>query len=118
MFMPFLLAGCSDPCGNRLVSDMKSPTGTQHAVVFERDCGATTDFSFQVSILPDREVLHNGGGNVFVADGNHGKVQSMYVRTRWSGPRELVISYPRDARLFRRESRAGDTAIVYEPDSP
>jgi hypothetical protein len=97
---------------------MESLTGTQHAVVFERDCGATTDFSFQVSILPNREVLHNGGGNVFIADGNHGKVQSMYMKTRWSGPQELVISYPKDARLFRHESRVKGTAVVYQPDSP
>lgn len=116
--MLLLLVGCSDPCANQVVSDGKSPTGAQHAVVFERSCGATTDFSLHVSLLPIGEALRNDGGNAFVADGNHGKVQSLYVRTRWSGPQELVISYPKDARLFRHESRVKGTAIVYKPGGP
>jgi hypothetical protein len=47
------LAGCGDAgCGNAVLQDLPSPEGRRHAVVFTRDCGATTAFSTQVSVLP------------------------------------------------------------------
>jgi hypothetical protein len=49
--MPLLLTACLSPCENEVFSDVPSPSGKEHAIVFQRDCGATTDFSFQVSIL-------------------------------------------------------------------
>lgn len=61
-----------DPCVNDMVGQVQSPDGQFKAVIFERDCGATTDFSTQVSIVPTSTPLPDTAGNVFVADGNHG----------------------------------------------
>jgi hypothetical protein len=49
----FLLSteACSDLCGNRVIETALAPDGKTKALVFERDCGATTDFSTHVSIL-------------------------------------------------------------------
>lgn len=41
----------SEMCANRVAVEAKSPDNRYKAVIFERDCGATTDFSTQVSIL-------------------------------------------------------------------
>src|SRR5262245_54521765 len=106
--MTLPLMSCVDPCGNGIISDVPSPNGKQHAIVFERDCGATTDFSYQVSILNSGQQIKNRAGNTFVADRNHGATKSMYVKVRWTGPQKLVISYPADARLFRHEERVDD----------
>jgi hypothetical protein len=60
-------------CGNDLVKDVRSPNGKTKAVLFERDCGATTSASTQVSLLPSNESLPNEIGNVFVAGKDDGR---------------------------------------------
>ncbi len=37
-------------CGNEILKEVRSPTGKMKGVVFQRDCGATTGFSTQVSV--------------------------------------------------------------------
>jgi hypothetical protein len=54
-------------CGNDLVKEVRSPDGQMNAVVFQRDCGATTGFSTQVSLLSSNKSLPNESGNLFVA---------------------------------------------------
>ena len=51
-------------CGNDIYSETLSPDGELKAVIFQRDCGATTGFSTQVSILDTDETLENDGGNI------------------------------------------------------
>ena len=93
-------------CGNREVKRVASPDGALEAVLFQRDCGATTDFSTQVSIVRTGERLADEGGNAFVADANHGRAP----RAGWGGPpasiswrgaRALVVHYHPAARVFR-----------------
>jgi len=38
-------------CGNEIVSRIASPSGSHEAVVFERDCGATTTWTAQVAVI-------------------------------------------------------------------
>ena len=55
LFAVLLAIGCTacvDPCGNEILSEMRSPDGRLKFIVFQRDCGATTAFSTQVSIIP------------------------------------------------------------------
>src|SRR4051794_31466461 len=90
-------AGCNSLCGNEEVTRVLSPGGTVEAVVFGRDCGATTDFTTQISIVPKGGSVQSGAGNAFVGDSNHGEAP----RAKWGGPpvdvkwiadRHLVIS--------------------------
>jgi hypothetical protein len=111
-----LLTGCLNPCGNRILSDVPSPNATKHAVIFERDCGATTDFSTQLSILSEREQLDNKGGNTFVADSNHGRAHSVYVNVKWSGEDRLTVIYPAAVRVFHNEQRVNGVTVVFRPD--
>jgi hypothetical protein len=53
-------------CRNEEQLRVKSPDGIAEAIIFQRDCGATTDFSTQVSVLPSGASLNENGGNVFV----------------------------------------------------
>lgn len=64
-----LTTGCADLlCGNDVIDDVASPSGRNHAVVFHRDCGATTGLSVQVSVLPAGKQLPNETGDAFTAD--------------------------------------------------
>jgi hypothetical protein len=67
------VVGCHDDlCGNQVTQEVSSPSGNYRAIVFEFDCGATTGFSTQVSILPANKKLKNETGNIFAAEGDRG----------------------------------------------
>ena len=78
-------------------------------VVFERDCGATTDFSTQASVVPAAQGLPGGGANLFVADGDHGRAPAgagggPELRVRWIDDRTVELAYDARARVFKSES--------------
>jgi hypothetical protein len=109
---------CSSPCQNEIIIQALSPSGRQKAIVFQRDCGATTGFSTQVSILGSNESLPNASGNAFTSDSDHGKAVSgrgggPIVFVRWLSESEIEISYDSKARIFSKESSANSVKIRY-----
>jgi hypothetical protein len=62
-------------CGNEVLSQARSPDGLYEAVVFQRDCGAATGFSTQVSVIAHQLL-------------------------QWRTPLVLVISHHTTARVF------------------
>ena len=59
----------SDMCANTIVNASTSPNGKWKAVLFERNCGATTGFSSQISLIKADKELNNEAGNIYIADG-------------------------------------------------
>ena len=111
----FNLAG---GCGNEILGSLYSPTKLLKAVVFQRDYGATTGFSIQISIMPANIALPNEGGNVFVADTDHGKSPSgpgggPPVQVEWKGESSLNITYDNRARVFLRKDSQEGITITY-----
>jgi hypothetical protein len=95
-----------------------SPSKQLKAVVFERECGATTGFSTQISIMHANNDLSNEGGNVFVADTDRGKSPSgpgggPPVEVEWRGESSLNITYDNRARIFLRKDSQNGIAITY-----
>lgn len=86
----------SDMCGNKVVSEFVSPDGQLKAVVFTRDCGATTNYSTQVSILSASDQLGNSGGNAFAMDEGD-------LDLRWTGNRTLVLGHKSGEREYLSE---------------
>lgn len=106
-------------CKNEILAELPSPDGAYKAIVFQRDCGATTGFSTQVSILRSRHSLGDDTGNVFVSDTNHGAAPSgsgggPEVGIRWMSSSSLVISRHRLARVFMAEPHVSDISVTYE----
>ena len=96
-----------DTCQNEVISELANPDGQTKAVIFQRDCGATTGFSTQVSIIQLDNDLKNEGGNVLIADTNHGEAPSdekggPKVEAEWIGNNILKLSYHRKARTFSK----------------
>lgn len=116
----FLIA--AGRCVNHVLAEVPSPDGRIKAVVFERDCGATTDFSTQISILRTGVRLPNDGGNAFIADTDHGAAPAgpgggPEVQVRWEGPRAVRITHDPEARVFRAERSVGSVAVRYSRTS-
>ena len=122
VLVPLVNAACLDlasGCGNELLSETRSPDGKLKAIMFQRDCGATTGFSTQISILSVDEKLPNEGGNVFVADSDHGAAPSgrgggPIVEVHWLNESELLIKHDSRARVFHSEQSLGRVKIRYE----
>lgn len=106
------------PCKNELVGEHLSPDGQYKAVIFIRDCGATTGFSTQVSLLRSNMQLKNGSGNLFIADSDHGKIPSNpkggpEVKIVWQGSKDLYIVHHKQARVFKAENKFNGINVNY-----
>ena len=116
-----LLSGSCDPsdlCRNELLKELKSPNGANKVVIFQRDCGATTGFSTQISILSSNEKLPNAGGDVFIADTNHGAAPSSegggpVVEVTWIDDNNLLIKHDSQARVSNSAKTHGTINISY-----
>ena len=119
LFIASLSLSDCDMCRNSVMRQIKSPDRQYQAVIFERDCGATSDFSTQISIIrADKSLRQNEVGNIFRADSDHGAVPVdakglIAVDVQWVDKRTLSIAYPAKARVFSHEPTAGDVAVRY-----
>ncbi|MES2612161.1 MAG: hypothetical protein V4679_18055 [Pseudomonadota bacterium] len=108
-----------DLCGNRVLAETVSPDQRHKAVVFQRDCGAATGFSTQVSLMAAKDALPDESGNVFTADSNHGAVPTSaaggpVVQVRWASGRDVVITHHAGARVFTHKHSVSGVAVAYE----
>lgn len=74
-----------------------SPDHKFKAVIYERDCGATTNFSTQVSILRASQTLPRGNGNILDMDG---MPEDSISDIAWSGDRSLSINTASEYPIF------------------
>lgn len=105
-------------CGNEKLAEFPSPDGEFKAVVFKRDCGATTGFSTQVSVMRREAALGNASGNVFVEDTDHGRAPSgrgggPEAKVVWIGNRALRIDHHVKARVFVAHALVDGVAVTY-----
>ncbi|MBW8303668.1 MAG: hypothetical protein K0M78_06955 [Brevundimonas sp.] len=117
--MAVLASGCSDGCANEVATRIEAPGNRRSAVVFERNCGTTTGFSTQISILAAR-AEPAGAGNVFVADDDHGTAAAAswggpWAETVWLDADHLLIRYDSRARVFTRNAEVSGVRITYQP---
>ena len=105
-------------CGNKEIRSAESPNHRTRVIVFERDCGATTDFTTQVIILRSGEKLGDRGGDVFVVDSDHGRAApgpggGPWVEAQWLSSDSLLIRYDDRARIFQQSIVAGGISVRY-----
>jgi hypothetical protein len=118
-----LFHGCvsifdGDPCDNKELQTVNSPNGQHKAIVFQRSCGATTGFSTQISLLKTNKQLPKEGGNIFMADTNHGKAPAgdgggPAVTIQWLGEQTLSVKYDKRSRVFRCGQSMDGVSILY-----
>ena len=111
-----------DMCGNEIISEFPSPEGNKKVVVFQRDCGATTGFSTQASILGNDQVLKNESGNLFASDTNHGAAPSGQgggpaLSVEWHSKDSVLLSFHPNARVFKKEAEIDGVRVSYSESS-
>jgi hypothetical protein len=90
-------------CANTVKRRVTAPDGRRDAILFIRDCGATTDLSPQVSILGAGKALRNVAGNVFIAP------HSVEVQLEWVSPDTLMVRYANTSPNLRATNVQGVT---------
>lgn len=112
--LAFLLGNVfPDFCGNEQVGLAYSPDEKYKAVIFSRDCGATTGYSTHVSVMNVGDRLNNdSAGSAFVIDGG-GPFEKDHVRAIWTGPHDLEITHYSGPRIFHQEEHVS----FFQPQS-
>lgn len=96
-------------CGVDVFDTGTSPDGRYKAVSFGVDCGATTGFNTQVSILLattafDRDVYPP---RLILDD-------KWTLAMRWADNAVLTVTIPKTVRIYKQEDRAGEVIVRYE----
>jgi hypothetical protein len=94
-------------CENEIIEEIKNSNKGYKAVVFKRDCGATTQSSTQISIIPISQILPNEGGNVFVTESGN-------LSAEWTNDTTLLIKYTDHERIFKQDSAYLKIRIMYQ----
>ncbi|MFN8663502.1 MAG: hypothetical protein U0075_16545 [Thermomicrobiales bacterium] len=110
-----LLAGL---CGSTEITRLTSPNGHHDAVLFEHNCGATTDFATHVSVLPAGAPLGNDAGNAFAAEADDPGPRARWggpsVDVAWAGDDVLAIRYGTEAGVLHHSPVVEGVAIHVE----
>jgi hypothetical protein len=91
-------------CRNELISTNVSPDGNYEAHIFIRDCGATTDYSYQLSILKVGKEVKNRSGNTFASDGE--------FTVEWIDDQLIKVSYSH-LRTYDMDKQIGLVSVEY-----
>jgi hypothetical protein len=98
-------------CVNSPSRKLRRPTVDTFAIVFERNCGATSPFLRVVSIHTKGEPF----------DGNDRKTWIFEIKdrptanVRWSGGHKLIVSHSLPGKKLLERERFGDVQIVLPP---
>jgi 2-keto-4-pentenoate hydratase/2-oxohepta-3-ene-1,7-dioic acid hydratase in catechol pathway len=106
----FGLAGCfGDICVNEVREELVSPDGKKKIVVFTRNCGATTGFNTQASVLEKTEKLPEEGGTAFIVDKGAAKVS-------WKKDGSILVILDGSARVLKKEPSVRGISIEYREE--
>ena len=98
------LHSMSDMCKNYIHQVNLSPDEKYKAVVFQRDCGATTEFNTQISIVGANNELDNDSGNIYVIEGPPEKIAPAVI---WQSNSKLVLKCALSGSEFKAVSEWG-----------
>ncbi len=117
--------GTIDPCENKVLARVPSPDGEREAIVFLRDCGATTASSTQVSIVPKGAAFLTSPtdwsstqkGNAFIVSGGDW-MSPATVEVEWAGKGRLMIKHEPREKTFLTAASVLGVSIAYGERSP
>ena len=107
-------------CGSSSIAEVPAPDRRLKVSVYERDCGATTDFATHVSLVDMSAATPTTPGNILVVDTDHGRAPSgpgggPEVRLTWLADTLLLLRYDHRDRGFRSVAGVNSVSIRYEP---
>lgn len=108
-------SSCETPCEYEVLSSLPSPDKTKKAVLFSRNCGATTGYNLRVTVAINNSRF-DSTGNVLVAEPwakSWDPLPGSLIRMKWAGTNTLQISASTVMRFHKRKEKIDDTLITY-----
>ena len=102
----------TEESNNTIIQEVSSPDNNWKAVMFMRNGGATTPFSYEVSLMKKEESLGNKIGNIWIAD-TGGKMGEVQYEVRWEDKKTLLITIYGTPRIFKKEEKYKEITIRY-----
>lgn len=108
--------GCG--CDGDFHESYASPSGKQKAVVYDFDCGATTQTSVRITIADSADKFDPNSGYFFQATTNHGKAPfgqkgGPQVAIVWASDDLLIVTYDHRADIFEQKANFRGVQISY-----
>ncbi len=97
-------------CGNEIFNSYISPDKKYKVVVFQRDCGATTSFNTQISIIKNGKKLPKESGNTFTGRGHP---DNHLVKVTWINNKQLII-HENFSESYLRKSTVKGIKIIFQ----
>ena len=104
------LVSCDDLCGNELIQEATSPDGDYVASVFERNCGATTQFIRGVSIRSSEDRFDPDDFDRWVFS-TRGQPK---LEVSWQGEKHLKVTLTGFGDVSRQKTEWDGVSISYD----
>lgn len=97
----------NDLGSNTIIETVYSPDGRWKAVVFQHNGGATTRYSFNVSVLEKEEKLENKDtGNIYIGYSE--------VSLKWKDNKKIIIDIQNSKeQIFKQKTKYKEWGITY-----
>jgi hypothetical protein len=113
MLAVFGVSSCSPGdlfCSNEQIDRIDSPNEQLSAVVFSRNCGATTSYNMQISVVKKDESVR-GPGNALIMDDT--PEYSSELKPQWLSNRDVLLTVPLGSRVYHRYLTAEGVGIKF-----
>ncbi len=104
------IPGCNELCKNDELSRINSPNEQRSIVIFVRDCGATTSWSWQASLVQGSKRLPNKPGNVLITAGSS---KSDQWEVEWKANNRVIFTLPAGIEVRQQIKKVGDVEVAY-----
>ena len=96
-------------CENTIIQTSVSPNHKYKLVLYQRDCGVTTGFSSQISLLDIDEKLdlENDSGNIYIANGYPDN-----FKITWISNNSVIIKRPQ-TKTYRMKKEVNNISFTY-----
>jgi hypothetical protein len=112
--------GCASPCRNYLVREVLSPGREKKVVLYYRNCGATGDWTTEVSILGRDEAmpLSDIGNTARMGHDSSqprpvGRIEYIDLGLEWRSPKDLAITIPPAVAVETMLAKYADVDVTY-----
>lgn len=89
-----------------IIQTHQSPDLKYVAYIYESNGGATTGWTYHISILPANKKIGKGNGNIYVSD-------SLPEYVKWTNDKELYICDYSNINTTKRKEKLHDIIIKY-----
>lgn len=125
VFIGYFLSATKNICGNDILDSVTSPDSKDKVVVFVRNCGATTEWSTQASIIRKADSISHGDiGNILRIESNHAGTWPLATKgwpiiiPEWQTPELLTVYFSRNSAVLYQGDKVGDVNVQFAPITP